>query len=102
MKPTLPEGPRHRNASLSLKVSWYSPRQNETPKRILTTFASVQHKTQGQKITGKEVVRGDHLTSAWTFHSQEIEALHFFVFPELKKMERILSRILIHINQKTA
>lgn len=47
MKPTLPEGPRHRNVSLSLKVSWNSSRQNETPKRILTTFASVQHKTQG-------------------------------------------------------
>lgn len=47
MKPTLPEGPRHRNASLSLKVSRYSSRQNETPKRILTTFASVRHKTQG-------------------------------------------------------
>lgn len=47
MKPTLPKGPRHRNASLSLKVSWNSSRQNETPKRILTTFASVQHKTQG-------------------------------------------------------
>ena len=75
-EPTLPEGPRHRDTSLSLKISQHSaPGTSEWhSQRVLTTFANVQFKTQAQKITGKEVESGDNAPSAGT-HSQGTQAL---------------------------